>query len=97
VISSQIADIFRNNALKNGLLAIVVDPQTHEWLLSNPGVDCDIDVENNTINLPGDRVVNFTLDGFARHCLLEGVDQLGFLQNQAAAIKAFEENRPWKP
>jgi len=97
VISSQIADIFRNNALKNGLLAIVVDPETHEWLLSNPGVDCDIDVENNTITLPGDRVVSFTLDGFARHCLLEGVDQLGFLQNQAAAIQAFEENRPWKP
>jgi len=97
VISSQIADIFRNNALKNGLLAIVVDPKTHEWLLHNPGVDCDIDIEHNTITLPGGRIAKFPLDGFARHCLLEGVDQLGFLQNQATAITDFEEHRPWKP
>jgi 3-isopropylmalate/(R)-2-methylmalate dehydratase small subunit len=97
VISSQIADIFRNNALKNGLLAIVVDTETHEWLLNNPGAECVIDVEKNTITLPGARVVNFTMDGFARFCLLEGTDQLGFLQNQASAIKAYEENRPWKP
>jgi len=97
VISSQIADIFRNNALKNGLLALVVDTQTHEWLLNNPGSECTIDVENGTITLPDARLVEFAMDGFARHCLLEGIDQLGFLQNQTAAILDFEENRPWKP
>jgi 3-isopropylmalate/(R)-2-methylmalate dehydratase small subunit len=97
VISSQIADIFRNNALKNGLLAIVVDTKTHEWLLNNPGAECVIEVEKNTITLPGDRVVEFAMDGFARFCLLEGTDQLGFLRNQASAIKAYEENRSWKP
>lgn len=97
VISNQIADIFRNNALKNGLLAIVVDDATHEWLLNNPGSECVIDLEKNAITLPGDRVVAFTMDGFARHCLLEGIDELGFLRNQATAIAAYEENRPWKP
>ncbi len=97
VISSEIADIFRNNALKNGLLALVVDPQTHEWLLSHPGVECGIDVETNTITLPGERVVKFAIDRFARYCLLEGVDQLGFLRNQTAEVQAYEESRSWKP
>lgn len=97
VISTEIADIFRNNSLKNGLLAIVIDVDTHEWLMANPGETISIDVETSTIALPDGRSVKFKMDGFARHCLLEGIDQLGFLRKSSAAIHAFEENRSWKP
>ena len=97
VISTEIADIFRNNSLKNGLLAIVVDPETHEWLLDNPGAELSIDVESATISLPDGRTVAFPIDGFARHCLLEGIDQLGFLRQQLPSIEAFEKARTWQP
>lgn len=97
VISTEIADIFRNNALKNGLLTVVVDEATHRWLVDNPGVEVDIDVAASTLTLPGGQSVPFALDGFARHCLIEGVDQLGYLQSQAEAIDRFEENRTWTP
>lgn len=97
VISTEIADIFCNNALKNGLLAIVVDQDAHDWLLANPGAELVIDVAASNITLPDSTVIEFAIDGFARHCLLEGVDQLGFLQQQSAAVQAFEENRTWKP
>ncbi|MDJ0748686.1 MAG: 3-isopropylmalate dehydratase small subunit [Woeseiaceae bacterium] len=97
VISTEIADIFRNNSLKNGLVAIVIDADTHDWLLDNPGVNLVIDVESTTLTLPDGRAVPFHLDGFARYCLVEGVDQLGFLQKHGDAISAFEENRPWQP
>jgi len=97
VISTEIADIFCNNALKNGLLAIVVNADTHQWLLDNSGVELAIDVEAATITLPDGTVIDFTIDGFARHCLIEGIDQMGFLQKQATSIQLFEENRSWKP
>ncbi len=97
VISTEIADIFRNNSLKNGLVAIVVDPETHTWLLDNPGVELAVDVDSATITLPDGRKVGFPIDGFARHCLLEGIDQLGFLRQQLPSIEAFEEARTWQP
>ena len=97
VISTEIADIFRNNALKNGLVAIVVDPDTHAWLLQNPGAELVIDVENTMITLPDGRSVDFTLDRFARYCLVEGLDQLGFLQTQLDTIETYERERSWKP
>ncbi len=97
VISTEIADIFRSNSLKNGLVAIVVDAATHNWLLENPGADVTIDVESTTIALPNGRTVDFEIDGFARYCLLEGIDQLGFLRNQLDNIEHFEEARTWKP
>ncbi len=97
VISTEIADIFRSNSLKNGLLAISVDEQTHGWLLENPGVDVTIDLESTSISLAGDRTVEFGIDGFSRHCLLEGIDQLGFLSQQLDTIENFEETRSWKP
>ena len=90
VISSEIADIFRSNALKNGLLAIVVDVAEHAELLASPGIELAIDVAAGTITLPDARVFAFTLDGFARHCLLNGVDQLGFLLDAAGEIDAYE-------
>jgi 3-isopropylmalate/(R)-2-methylmalate dehydratase small subunit len=97
VISTEIADIFRNNALKNGLLAIVVDAQTQKWLLDNPGADVSIDVAAATLTLPDETIVEFALDGFAQQCLIEGIDQLGFLQRLAPRIESYEENRSWKP
>ena len=97
VISTEIADIFRNNSLKNGLLPIVVDADTHDWLIDNPGADLSIDVAASTLTLPDGRAVSYPIDGFARYCLLEGTDQLGFLLSQADAIARFEEQRPWTP
>ena len=75
VISTEIADIFRNNSLKNGLIPIVVDPATHKFLLQNPGIDLDIDVANATLSLPDASVVEFPIDRFARYCLVKGIDQ----------------------
>jgi len=97
VISTGIADIFRSNALKNGLLAVEVDDDIHRWLLDNPGAEVEIDVASTTLVLPDGRSVGFPLEAFARYCLLEGTDQLGFLLDHASQIAAFEENRPWKP
>ena len=97
VISSEIADIFRSNSLKNGFLPIIVDRNTHSWLLGNPGAEVSIDVEASTLTLPDGTNVTYPIDEFARFCLLEGTDQLGYLQKHAAAIAQFEEARPWKP
>jgi 3-isopropylmalate/(R)-2-methylmalate dehydratase small subunit len=91
VLCSEIADIFRNNALKNGLLAIVLDEAEHRWLLEHPGVELAIDVRGQFIELPDGGRIRFALEPFARHCLLEGVDQLGFLLQRAEAITAYEQ------
>jgi 3-isopropylmalate/(R)-2-methylmalate dehydratase small subunit len=97
VISTEIADIFRSNSLKNGFLPIVVDHENHVWLKDNPGVEITIDVETASVSLPDGRSVPFPIDGFARYCLLEGIDQLGFLQQKMKDIDLFEERRSWKP
>lgn len=97
VISTEIADIFRNNSLKNGLIPIIVDASTHDFLLANPGVEVEIDVANSTLTLPDGTVVEFPIDGFARYCLVEGIDQLGYLQQQMDDIQTFEERRLWTP
>ena len=97
VISTEIADIFRSNSLKNGFLPIVIDEDSHAWLLDNPGADVVIDVESSTVTLPTGASVPYPIDDFARYCLLEGIDQLGFLQKHEADIRQFEEQRPWKP
>jgi len=97
VISSEIADIFRNNSLKNGLIPIVVDAATHDYLLNNPGIDLLIDVASSTLTLPDGKIIKFPIDDFARHCLVEGIDQLGFLRNHLESIQNFEETRPWTP
>jgi 3-isopropylmalate/(R)-2-methylmalate dehydratase small subunit len=94
VVSSGIADIFRNNSLKNGLLPVVVDEATHAWLLANPGVEVEIDLATATLRRPGADPVPFPIDPFARHCLMHGVDELGFLLAQDPAIKAYETRRP---
>lgn len=90
VISSEIADIFRSNSLKNGLLTIVISRAEHQWLLAHPGIELTIDVRDQYIALPDGGRIAFELEPFARHCLLEGVDQLGYLLQQADAIDAHE-------
>lgn len=93
VISTEIADIFRNNSLKNGLVPVVVDKATHDYLLNNPGIEVVVDIAAATLTLPDQTTVEFPIDGFARHCLVEGIDQLGYLLQQADKITAFEEAR----
>jgi 3-isopropylmalate/(R)-2-methylmalate dehydratase small subunit len=90
VISSGIADIFCSNSLKNGLLPIVVDAATHRWLLDNPGAEVLVDLETTRLSLPNGVSVNFPIEAFARHCLLSGVDELGYLQSKLADIERYE-------
>jgi len=97
VISTEIADIFRNNSLKNGLLPIVVDNDVHQWLLGNPGIELDVDVADATLQLPDGKSIAFPIDGFARYCLVEGIDQLGFLRQKIDRIEKFEKARAWTP
>ena len=93
VISTAIADIFRNNALKNGLLPVIVDADTHAWLVEHPGAELTVDLDSTTLELPDGRRVEFPIDRFSRYCLMSGVDQLGFLLDQQEAIEAFERQR----
>jgi 3-isopropylmalate/(R)-2-methylmalate dehydratase small subunit len=93
VLSSEIADIFRGNSLKNGLLAVVLSEGEHRYLLEHPGLELTIDVANGFIELPDGGRFTFELEPFARHCLLSGVDQLGFILQNARAIDAFEKQR----
>lgn len=97
VISTEIADIFRGNSLKNGLIPVTVDKATHAWLVGNPGVEVTVDVAASKLLLPDGRAVSFPIDGFSKYCLLNGVDQLGYLLNQSDAISRFEDSRSWKP
>ncbi len=94
VISTSFADIFKSNALKNGVLPVVVDAATHQRLLqalqANPGAEVSVDLEKTALTLPGGGQVTFPVDPFSRTCLLEGVDELGYLQKQADRIAAYE-------
>jgi 3-isopropylmalate/(R)-2-methylmalate dehydratase small subunit len=94
VVSTSIADIFRNNALKNGLVPVVVDRASHAALVASPGAEVEIDIEARTIALPGGAKASFPIDGFARYCLLNGVDELGYLLSQEEAIARFEREAP---
>jgi 3-isopropylmalate/(R)-2-methylmalate dehydratase small subunit len=93
VVSTSIADIFRNNSLKNGLVPIVVDKGAHAKLLAAPGASLTISVEDRTLTLPDGSRASFPIDPFARYCLLNGVDELEFLLSHEAAITAFEARR----
>ena len=90
VISTEIADIFRNNSLMNGLLPLVVDEATSRWLIENPGSEVTIDLNTTSLRLPNGVEVQFPIDPFARFCLLNGVDELGFLLQQQERIAAYE-------
>jgi len=94
VISTSFADIFRNNALKNGLLPVVVDGETHralsDWLEEVPAAELTVDLASQALVLPDGRRVSFPIDAFAKACLLDGVDELGYLQRFSDDITAFE-------
>lgn len=98
IISTSFADIFRNNALKNGLLPLVVDDETHEQLFSlaseEPETELTIDLDTQSLILPDGRRVSFPIDTFNKVCMLEGLDQLGFLLKHAPLIEAYEASRP---
>jgi 3-isopropylmalate/(R)-2-methylmalate dehydratase small subunit len=93
VISTEIADIFRGNALKNGLLPIVVDGETSQWLLHHPGAELDIDLESMRLTLPTGAAIAFAIEPFARHCLLSGLDEFGYLRSKLPDIERFETAR----
>jgi len=97
IISTSFADIFRNNALKNGLLPVIVDEATHQSLfdltVEAPQAEITIDLENLQVGLPGGMSVSFPIDVFARKCLLEGVDQLGYIRSFGDQIAAYEAGR----
>jgi 3-isopropylmalate/(R)-2-methylmalate dehydratase small subunit len=93
VISTEIADIFRNNSLKNGLLPIVVDESTSQWLISNPGAEVTVDLDAQTLTLPTGASVRFPIEAFSRVCLMNGVDELGYLLGRMDDIKAYEQQR----
>jgi 3-isopropylmalate/(R)-2-methylmalate dehydratase small subunit len=98
LIGTSFADIFHNNSLKNGLLPVVVDRETHQQLFSlvaeEPDTTVTIDLATQSLHLPDRRVVTFPLDPFSKSCLLNGVDSLGYLLRQEPAIAGFEASRP---
>jgi 3-isopropylmalate/(R)-2-methylmalate dehydratase small subunit len=95
VVSTFFADIFKNNSLKNGLLPIVVDQEAYYQLVSlfeeDPATAVTVDLASQTLTLPGGQRVTFPIDPFAKHCLLNGVDQMGFLLAEEPAIAAYED------
>jgi 3-isopropylmalate/(R)-2-methylmalate dehydratase small subunit len=95
VISTEIADIFKTNSLKNGLLPITVGEPLAQWLLEHPGAEVDIDLESSRLTLPNSDSTQFQIDAFARHCLLNGIDELGYLTSRVRDIERYEAARPW--
>ena len=91
VISSEFADIFRSNALGNGLVPVIVDEGTLQWLIANPGVEVTVDLGASSLLMPGGKTVSFPISPFARFCLMQGVDQLGYLLLKNAEIAAYEK------
>jgi len=98
IISTSFADIFRNNSLKNGLLPIVVDAATHRELLAavaaDPSAEVEVDLAAQVLRLPSGRTVPLPIDAFNRRCLLDGVDELGYLLSRSPAITAYEATHP---
>jgi len=93
IISTSFADIFKGNALKNGLLPIIIPADIHAELIKWSGITLKIDLASQTVTLAGGRTVEFPIDPFAKHCLLEGVDELGYMIKQEPAIAAYEAKR----
>jgi 3-isopropylmalate/(R)-2-methylmalate dehydratase small subunit len=98
VISTSFADIFRGNALKNSLLPIIVPPEVHAALFKevadNPAATVTVDLSQQKLTVPDGSAVTFPIDEFAKYCMLEGVDELGYILKQEPAIAAYEARRP---
>jgi 3-isopropylmalate/(R)-2-methylmalate dehydratase small subunit len=95
VVSTEIADIFSTNALKNGLLPITVNETTARWLLDHPGAEVDIDLDKAQLTLPTGAVATFPIEAFARYCLMNGIDELEFLRAKIPEIERYEAARAW--
>lgn len=97
VVSTSFADIFRGNALKNGLLPVTLTPEAYRMVCDaverNPSVIVTIDLKEQALRLPGGQTFSFPIDAFSRSCLLNGVDELGYILRQGEKIGAFERNR----
>ncbi len=98
ILSTGFADIFRANALKNGLLPIVVDAETHrrlfELVAADPELELTVDLEEQAVHLPGDEEISFEVDPFARQMLLAGTDELGYLLAKTTAFETWEVSHP---
>jgi 3-isopropylmalate/(R)-2-methylmalate dehydratase small subunit len=94
VISTSFADIFKNNSLKNGLLPVAVSADVHQRLLSQPKGKVHVDLASQTLTLPDGTKAEFPVDPFSKTCLLEGVDELGYILTHAGEIAAYESQRP---
>ena len=98
VLAPLFADIFRNNALKNGMLPVQLPAEAHAELAAatdaDPDAEVTVDLEAETVTLPGGRTVGFGVDPFARQMLLDGTDELGYLLSRGAAVAAYEDAHP---
>jgi 3-isopropylmalate/(R)-2-methylmalate dehydratase small subunit len=94
VISTSFADIFKQNSLKNSLLPIIVPRDVHAELFANQNATVKVDLASQTVTLPNGRTIEFPVDSFAKHCLLEGIDELGYILQQQPQITAFESMHP---
>ena len=95
VISTSFADIFKQNSLKNSLLPIVVPADVHaELFAAGAGATVKVDLPKQTLTTPNGRMVEFAVDGFSKHCLVQGVDELGYMLEQAAEIAAYDAAHP---
>jgi 3-isopropylmalate/(R)-2-methylmalate dehydratase small subunit len=94
VVATSFADIFRNNSLKNGLLPVILDPATHQKMVEMfeelPGAQVTIDLASQTLTLPDGSTTTFPIDSFSRACLLNGVDELGYILKMENRITAYE-------
>jgi 3-isopropylmalate/(R)-2-methylmalate dehydratase small subunit len=98
ILSTSFADIFQNNALKNGVLPIVVDAERHRQLLemasADPDLELTVDLEAQVVHLPGDEDMPFDVDPFAKMMMLAGTDEIGYLLSMEADIAAYEAMHP---
>ncbi|KPK67048.1 MAG: hypothetical protein AMJ84_14055 [Acidithiobacillales bacterium SM23_46] len=103
IIAPSYADIFYNNSFKNGLLPVVLDRQAVDQLFqecfATPGYSLTVDLDNQIVTTPGGQGFRFEIDGFRRHCLLNGLDDIGLTMQHVADIQAYEARRrreaPW--
>jgi len=98
ILSTSFADIFRNNSLKNGVLPIVVDRETHrrlfELLERDPDAELTVDLAEQGVLLPDGSTIDFDIDPFAKRMLLAGTDELGYLLSKVPEIDAWEATHP---
>jgi 3-isopropylmalate/(R)-2-methylmalate dehydratase small subunit len=90
IISTSFADIFKNNCLKNGLIPITVPKNIHDWLMDNPRVEVTIDLEKTLLHTDQGHEASFPIESFSRYCLMNGMDQLGYILSKEAEIQKHE-------